>query len=98
MLVFFIGRVRKRMSAVMTHGDFVYLFGNTKAIHTRVLLITLFQLTLFFLTHHTCKLKNCFETNPTERLVVIHQDKQNECYFMAINEAMKQSSWENVTF
>ena len=86
------------MSAVMTHGDFVYLFGNTKAIHTRVLLITLFQLTLFFLTHHTGNVKNCFETNPTERLVVFHQDKQNECYFMAINEAMKQSSWENVTF
>ena len=47
MLVVFIGRVRKRMSADMTHGDFVYLFGNTKAIHTRVL----FQLTLFFLTY-----------------------------------------------
>ena len=92
MLVVFIGRVRKRMSAVMTHGDFVYLFGNTKAIHT------LFQLTLFFLTHHTCKLENCFETNPSERLVVIDQDKQNGCYFMAINEAMKQSSWENITF
>ena len=51
MLVFFIGRVRKRMSAVMTHDDFVYLFGNTKAIDTRVLFITLFQLTLFFLTY-----------------------------------------------
>ena len=28
MLVLFIGRVRKRMSAVMTHDDFVYLIGN----------------------------------------------------------------------
>ena len=82
------------MSAVMTHDDFVYLFGYTKAIHTRVL----FQLTLFFLTHHTCKLENCFETNPSERLVLIDQDKQNESYFMVINEAMKQSSWENITF
>lgn len=52
---FYIGSVTedKRMSAVMTRDDFVYLF---------------------------------------------RKDQQNEYQFSAINEAIKQSSWENIKF